>query len=51
MSFQSMANHISMESVFRSLSIGHWPKEQVVAGDFLLTFKHFQAQKVPGNNN
>ena len=38
-SFQSMTNHISMESVFRSLSIAHWPKEQVVAGDFLLKFK------------
>ena len=26
MSFQNMANHISMQSMFRSLSIGHWPE-------------------------
>ena len=33
MSFQSMTNHISMESVFRSLLIGYWPKERVVAAE------------------
>ena len=36
---QRMANHILMESMFRSLLIGPWPKEQVLEADF----KHFQA--------
>ena len=47
MFFQSKANHILMESVFRSLLNGLWPKERVAVEDFKMSSNTFRHRKLP----